>query len=685
MDFQEGLLCIRDNMAGHYRNNRSNKSNRNKRGSIGASKRYHKHRFDTQRSSEKAPAIQENEETNRIVGNFVRSKDNYGFVIPDNAKLKADIFIAKENINGALNGHKVVIELIDAGNERKSPEGKVLEIIGHKDDPGVDIMAIVKSYDVPTEFSEKELTQAQNVAKPVSEADMAGRKDLRRLKMVTIDGDDTKDFDDAVSISYQLGKYKLGVHIADVANYVQENSALDKSAKKRGCSIYLCDRVVPMLPRALSNGICSLNEGEDRLALSCIMTFDRKGILKKYEICESVINVDKRMTYRKVSDILEDEKIVKRNPEYAEYKDYVKFFKQMDELAGILRGRRRERGSVDFELPECKIELDKNGHPVKVSAYDRNKASMIIEDFMLAANETVAEHFCRQKTPFVYRVHEEPDPEKIEALSESLKNYGYYLNTSLVKKGRSEKGVHPKSIQKLLSEIAGTPEEKMISRLALRSMKQAKYSVDCIGHFGLACEYYCHFTSPIRRYPDLQIHRIIKDSLRGRLNEKKLGHYEKNLPKVCSDSSEAERRADELERETNKLKKVEFMEGHIGDDYDGIISGVTKWGIYVELENTVEGLVHISKLPGDMYIFDDMRGEIFGVSTGRIYSLGMPVKIRVAECDVTKRTIDFEIYEDNKDNKREYRQAAKPRKRSYYRKNRVKRDGKGRKEAYRKQ
>jgi len=455
---------------------------------------------------------------NQVVGTYQQSRNNYGFVVPDNSKLPQDIYVPKERSKGAMTGHKVVVEITGYGTNTKSPEGKVVEILGHVNDPGVDIMSIVRGYELPVEFGEKIMNQVERVAREVSEADCAGRKDLRDVTMVTIDGEDAKDLDDAVSVSFDGKYYHLGVHIADVTNYVQENSALDREALKRGTSVYLVDRVIPMLPHALSNGICSLNEGVDRLAVSCLMTIDLYGEIIDYELCESVIQVNNRMSYTAVKNILQDETIVEREEEYRKYAYLVPMFRQMEELAAALRGKRRKRGSIDFDFPECKIILDKEGHPLDIKPYERNVATNIIEDFMLAANETVAQHFYWQELPFVYRVHDVPDADRIQKLSAFINNFGYYMKAigRAGSKVNSEE-VHPKEIQKLLDKIAGTPEEAMISRLTLRSMKQAKYSTESTGHFGLACQYYCHFTSPIRRYPDLQIHRIIKEQFRGRV------------------------------------------------------------------------------------------------------------------------------------------------------------------------
>lgn len=567
--------------------------------------------------------------TTKIVGTFQKSK-NFGFVIPDNGKVTTDIFIPIERSKGAVDGHKVVVELTSYGGKDKKPEGKVVEILGHINDPGVDIISIVKAYDLPMEFSEKVLKQAERVSGEVSDADREGRLDLRDVTMVTIDGEDAKDLDDAVSLSMDGELYELGVHIADVTNYVQENSALDREALKRGTSVYLVDRVIPMLPHTLSNGICSLNEGVDRLALSCLMKIDQKGEVVDYKIAETVIRVNRRMSYTAVKKILEeqDEKTV------AEYKELVPMFEKMEELAGLLRKRRKKRGSIDFDFPETKIILNRDGTPVEIRPYERNTATKIIEDFMLLANETVAQHFYWMELPFVYRTHDNPDAEKIEKLTLFIHNFGYGIKTN-------KEEVHPKEIQKLLEKIDGTPQEDLISRLTLRSMKKAKYSVDSTGHFGLACQYYCHFTSPIRRYPDLQIHRIIKEQLRGRLKEERISHYDRILPEVAKHASETERRADEAERETEKLKKAEYMESRIGECYDGVISSITGWGIYVELPNTIEGMIHVSRLPGDFFYYDENTYEMVGQDTGKRYKLGESVRIYVDSVDKMTRTIDF--------------------------------------------
>ena len=573
--------------------------------------------------------------TNTIVGTFQKSK-NFGFVIPDNQKLAEDIFIPIERSKGAVDGHKVVVELTDYGNERKKPEGKIIEIIGHINDPGVDIMSIVKGFDLPVEYPQKVMNQAERIPDEILEADCVGRTDLRDMVMVTIDGEDAKDLDDAVSLTVKDGLYYLGVHIADVSNYVQERSALDREALNRGTSVYLVDRVIPMLPHKLSNGICSLNAGVDRLALSCLMTINEKGEVVDHSIEETVIQVNQRMTYTSVKKILEEKDEIERE----QYKELVPMFEQMEELASILRKKRKKRGSIDFDFPETKILIDKEGHPVEIKPYDRNVATKIIEDFMLVANETVAQHFYWLEMPFVYRTHDVPDPEKIQKLASFIYNFGYSIKMN-------KEEIHPKEIQKLLGKVEGSAEEALISRLALRSMKQAKYTVDCTGHFGLACDYYCHFTSPIRRYPDLQIHRIIKDWIRGRMKSKKIEHYEEILTQVASQSSRLERRAEEAERETNKLKKVEYMERHIGEVFTGVVSGVTQWGIYVELPNTVEGMVHVSKLPGDYFLYDEQAYEMVGRDTGMKYKLGQTVQVQVENTDKFLRTIDFLIADED--------------------------------------
>ncbi len=480
------------------------------------------------------------------------------------------------------------------------------------------------------------MAQVEGIKDTVSEEEKQGRTDYRELQTVTIDGEDAKDLDDAITLSKEGDIYKLGVHIADVSNYVTENSPLDKEALKRGTSVYLVDRVIPMLPHKLSNGICSLNQGEDRLALSCIMDIKPSGEIISHKIEETIINVDRRMSYTSVNKIVElgDEE------EREKYKEFIPMFELMYELADILRKRRFKRGSVDFDFPESKIILDDRGKPVEIKEYERNNAHRIIEEFMLAANQTVAEEYFWQELPFVYRIHEVPDSEKILQLGIFVNNFGYILKTD------ANGEVHPKEIQKLINNVKDKPEEALISRLALRSMRQAKYSVSCEGHFGLAMKYYCHFTSPIRRYPDLQIHRIIKENIRGKLVSGRISHYNKILPEVADRSSQLERRADDSEREVEKLKKAEYMEQFIGESFDGIISGLSSWGMYVELPNTVEGMIRVADIPGDYYYFDEERYSMVGERTGKMYKFGSKIRVTVASVDKLLKTIDFVIAEE---------------------------------------
>lgn len=570
-----------------------------------------------------------------IVGTYQSNRD-FGFVICDNPKFSKDVFIPKKDSMGAKDGDKVVAVLSDYGSKNKSPEGKIKEILGDSKTPGTDILSIVKSFGIPSEFPVKVQKQAERVPDHVLDADRDGRMDLRDIQMVTIDGEDAKDLDDAVSLTKEGERYHLGVHIADVSNYVQGGSALDREALKRGTSVYLADRVVPMLPERLSNGICSLNQGQDRLALSCLMEIDKNGKVISHQIAETVICVNERMTYTDVKNILEntDEAAKER------YKEYVPMFFLMKELSEILRSSRENRGSIDFDFPESKIILDNHGKAIAVMPYEANVATKIIEDFMLMANETVAKEYCKGEYPFVYRTHENPDPDKVESLLTLLRNQGIP-----VKKAKEE--ISPKEIQEILKGIEGLPNEAFISRLALRTMKQAKYTTECSGHFGLAAKYYCHFTSPIRRYPDLQIHRIIKDNLRGRLQRVgKTEHYREILDEVARQSSVCERRAQEAERESDKLKKAEYMSGHIGEEFEGIISGVTGWGLYVELPDTVEGLVHVNTMRDDYYTFDQENYELRGDMTRKVYRLGQKVKIRVEDADTFTKTVDFVLIQE---------------------------------------
>ncbi|MFQ6948932.1 MAG: ribonuclease R [Blautia hansenii] len=569
--------------------------------------------------------------TREVVGTYQQC-DGFGFVVTDNQRFLKDVFIPAGKSLTAEDGDKVLAEIKDHGNKRRSPEGKIIEILGKPGECGVDVLCVAKSYELPMEFPEKVAKQAERIKETLNEGDFYGREDLRDVVMVTIDGEDAKDLDDAVSLTKEEDLYHLGVHIADVSNYVQYNSALDKEALKRGTSVYLADRVIPMLPKKLSNGMCSLNAGEDRLALSCLMDIDKKGRVVSHRIVESVIHVKERMSYTNVKKILlqEDEELAKR------YEELLPMFFQMKELSELLRNRRKKRGAIDFDFPESKLVLDEKGKVVDIYSYEQNIATRLIEDFMLAANETVAEEYCMLGLPFVYRTHENPDMEKMETVLEMVHQAGIK-----VKKGKET--ISPKEVQKILKELEGMECEPFFARLILRSMKQAKYTVEDTGHFGLAAKYYCHFTSPIRRYPDLQIHRIIKETLRGKMTEAKIQHYKGILEEVARQSSAMERRAEEVERETIKMKKAEYMKQHIGEAFEGTVSGVTEWGFYVELDNTVEGLVHVNSLTDDYYTFDKDRYCLVGDMTGRAYRMGQRVKVWVENADENTKTVDFKI------------------------------------------
>lgn len=576
--------------------------------------------------------------TTEVVGTFQREGD-YGFVLCDNQKISRDVYISPKNSHGIRDGEKVVAQILDYGSEKRKPEGKITESLGNIHAPGADILAVVKSYGIPSEFPVRVMNQAMRVPDHVLEADWDGRDDLTGLMTVTIDGEDAKDLDDAASLTKEGNLYHLGVHIADVSNYVQGGSAIDREALKRGTSVYLADRVIPMLPERLSNGICSLNQGVERLALSCLMDIDENGTVVSHKITESVIRVDRRMSYEQVRCILEDGETETSR----EYQEFVPMFFLMKELSGILRGCRHNRGSIDFDFPESKIILNGAGRAIDVKPYETSVATEIIEDFMLLANETVAREYCKGEYPFVYRTHENPDPDKVEELLMLLHNQGIDVR-------KSGQEITPKEIQEILESIQDLPNETMISRLTLRTMKQAKYTTECSGHFGLAARYYCHFTSPIRRYPDLQIHRIIRDNLRGRLTrEGKTEHYREILEEVARQSSVCERRAQEAERESDKMKKAEYMSYHLGEEFDGIISGVTGYGLYVELGNTVEGLVHITALKDDYYTFDQETHELRGELTKKVYHLGQKIRVRVADADAVKRSVDFTIAEEQEE------------------------------------
>ncbi len=566
--------------------------------------------------------------TERIVGTLTRSR-NFAFVIPDSRRILYDLYIPKAHINGAKHGQKVEAVITDYGEPGvRKPEGEIISVLGYPEDKGVDILSVAKDLGLPEGFAKETQKEARAMDKTVSAESIKYRRDLRDWVTVTIDGEDAKDLDDAVSLTCNEGVYTLGVHIADVADYVREGSALDDEARQRGTSIYLVDRVIPMLPKALSNGICSLNESVDRLTLSCIMKIDESGNIISHEIAETVINVNHRLSYNEVNNIVTGKKL------YGKYSDVTDMLMLMRELSELRISIRRKKGAIDFDFPESKIILDKKGKPVDIRPYERNVATRIIEEFMLAANETVAEDYYWQESPFIYRSHEAPDIMKMRELSVFISNFGYKVRTM----GNE---IHPMDIQKLLGQIAGVPQEDLISRLTLRSMKRANYTTTADGHFALAAKYYCHFTSPIRRYPDLMIHRIIKENLNGILDEERIDHYNEILVDIAAHSSRMERRAEESEREVHKLKKAEYMLDHIGEKYEGIISGVAGWGIYVTLPNTVEGMVRIDYMYDDDYEFQENRYRMVGRHSRKVYELGQRVSVIVIGASVEARTVDF--------------------------------------------
>lgn len=575
----------------------------------------------------------------RIVGTFEAGSKGYGFVVADDKKIAKDIFISRENTKGAVTGHKVVVEITDYGEDRRNPEGKVIEILGHVNDPGVDVLSVIRRYELAVEFPEEVYAEIEHLGTEVAEADKKGREDLRDLLTITIDGADAKDLDDAVSLKrLGNGNFELGVHIADVSHYVRENTALDKEAYARGTSVYLVDRVIPMLPHKLSNGICSLNPHVDRLALSCLMEVNGRGEVVSHRILESVINSDYRMTYTAVREILED-----GTPALLEqYAEILPMLEDMEELRQILGEKRRKRGSVNFDLPESKIILDENGKPIDIKPYEKSIATNMIEEFMLVCNETIAENSFWQEMPFMYRSHQEPDEDKLEKMEQFLRGFGYYLR-------KKDGEIHPRELQKVLQKAEDTDEERIITRMVLRSMMQARYTAENGGHFGLAAKYYCHFTSPIRRYPDLEIHRMIKKMLHGELDEKASAYYRRKMPDWAKHCSKQERVAEDAERDTDALKKVEFMEDKVGQIYEGIISGVTNWGIYVELPNTIEGMVALSQMDDDYYEFDEKKMLVFGKRTKKSYRLGDKVVVSVAKVDRMMGTIDFAFAEENED------------------------------------
>jgi Exoribonuclease R len=602
--------------------------------------------------------------TSSLVGIFRKNKIG-GRVIPDRSKCDFDVNIGPKDTLGAVSGQKVCVTITQYDGPH-GPSGRITEILGHVNDPGVDILSVVRDAGIPSEWPEEVKAELTEIPSEVASEAMEGRTDLRECLTVTIDGEDTKDIDDAISLTRENGVWKLGVHIADVSQYVREGSPLDREAVNRGTSVYLADRVIPMLPHALSNGICSLNQGEDRLSLSCLMEIDDSGAVVGHSVEETVVRVNRRLTYTWVQKVFdeadgtgetdgtekEDDREVREagetpateydrlrednsgvgDPEETE--NVRAMLLMMRKLALIIRARRDSRGAIDFDFPESKILLDERGRVRSIEPYPRNEATRLIEDFMVTANETVAEEFFWLSSPFVYRVHEEPSADKMKELAGYVSHFGYSLHI-----GNGE--VHSMDIQKFLRKLRGRREEALLSRLTLRSMRQARYSTECSGHFGLALRYYCHFTSPIRRYPDLQIHRIIKEQLHGTMNKRRLTHYNAILGEIAARASMTERRSEDAERTVEKMKKAEYMRGFLGEVYDGVISGVTSWGLYVELPNTVEGLVRLTDLRGDYYIYDAATMSLTGERSGRRYAIGDPMCVMVSAADKSSGTVEF--------------------------------------------
>ena len=583
-------------------------------------------------------------ENDTLVGVFKNSR-NFGFVIPDDKKvIGTDIFISKKDFGKAKNNQKVVVQITKLPKEGRKAEGKIIEVLGSVNQAGIDMMSLIREYDLPYEFPEAVLNEAKSINQKVDKTKINGRLDLRNEEIFTIDGEDAKDLDDAVNVrKTNSGTYMLGVHIADVSNYVKENSFLDREAIIRGTSVYMLDRVIPMLPVELSNGICSLNEGEGRLALSVIMEIDKNGQVISSDIKKSVIRVTKRMSYKAVQTVLDnfdkDEKDIV-DDEMAEtlrkYKEYQEHFKMMEELAHILKARREKAGSLNLDIPETKVILDKNGYAVDITKYELVFANEIIEQFMLTANETVAEKFFWLEAPFIYRVHEEPDLEKVSELNKFLFNFGYKVKCN-------KESVHSTAFEEVLEKVKGTPEERIVSNLVLRTLKVARYDAENLGHFGIASKYYCHFTSPIRRYPDLFIHRIISKYLEEGYNisEEDIEKYKGQAEKYAKQSSDREKIAQKVERDSVDIKMAEYMQDKIGNEYNGIVSSITSFGLFVELENTVEGLIRFDDLGDEYFIYDEDRKTLLGEQTKTIYKIGDKIKVQVTRADKQTRQIDF--------------------------------------------
>ncbi|WP_271396906.1 ribonuclease R [Salinicoccus roseus] len=571
--------------------------------------------------------------TTRVVGEYRASK-HFGFVVPDSKKVVDDIFIPKNQNLGAVDGHKVLVEITKYREEESNPEGHVIQILGHKNDPGVDILSIIFQHGIEIEFPDEVMKAAEAAPDTISEDELKGRTDLRDEFTITIDGADAKDLDDAISVKkLDNGNHELIVSIADVSYYVEEDSPLDKEAYERGTSVYLVDRVIPMIPHRLSNGICSLNPDVDRLTMSCRMEIDSAGKVVNHDIFQSVIHSDRRMTYDAVNNMLDsgDEALI------SEYSDVYPMLQEAEALAKILRGRRERRGAIDFDFNEAQVLVEADGTPADVVLRTRSVGERMIEEFMLAANETVAEHFHWMEVPFLYRVHEDPKEEKLRQFFEFVTNFG------IIVKGKGNE-IHPRALQEIIEEVEGRPEEMVISTLMLRSMQQARYAEDNLGHFGLSAEYYTHFTSPIRRYPDLVVHRLIRKYLiEGKTDRKTINEIDAELPDIAEHTSNRERRAQEAERDTDDLKKAEYMIQHVGETYEGVISGVMNFGMFVELPNTIEGLVHVSYMTDDHYQYQERHMALIGDRTGTVYRIGDPVEVEVLSVNLEERLIDFKV------------------------------------------
>ena len=580
-------------------------------------------------------------ERETIVGTFQKSR-NFGFVVPDDKSFATDIFISKKKCKEAKNNDKVVVYIDKYPTKGKNAEGEIMEILGNINQAGVDLLSVVKEFGLNNEFPREVMQYVKNIPQKIDEKDIKNRRDFRNDNIFTIDGEDAKDLDDAIHVEkLENGNYKLDVHIADVSNYVKEDSVLDKEAILRGTSVYMFDRVIPMLPFELSNGICSLNAGENRFALSCLMEIDEKGRVVSSDVCKSVIKVTERMSYTDVNKIInnQDEKVLER------YRPYISDFKLMEELAKILKNRRVTNGYLNLEIPESKLVLDENGKCIDVHKYETTFANEIIEQFMLTANETIAEKFYWLEAPFIYRVHEEPDFDKIQETNKFLFNIGYKIKAN-------RDNIKPKAFSEVLEKIKGTEYEKVISTLILRTLKVARYESENKGHFGIASQYYCHFTSPIRRYPDLFIHRVISEYIKDGYNvpEEKLQDLTAKSNKYAESSSDCEKTATKAEREAEDIKKAEFMESKIGEEFDGIVSSVTSFGMFVELENTVEGLIRFENMGGEYFIYDETQKKLVGENSKKVYKIGDKVHIRVIEANKELRKVAFELVDKIEEN-----------------------------------